>query len=82
MGTMTYERTRTEVLERARVVHLLACSGAPYADLRYLAEDDPAVVEAAIDFRSTDRLDYSVMSHETVVYRLEGLLRELVLQAA
>ena len=78
MGTMT----ETTTAARARVVHLMACAGAPYADLRHLADDDPSIVAAAMSYRSDDRLDYSVMPRVTVVFRLEGLLRQLARRAA
>ena len=66
-----------EVRARGRVVHLLACGGASYLELNRIAHGDLAVIVAAIAFESDDLADYSVMTCETVLYRLHGLLDEL-----
>lgn len=71
-----------EVRARGRVVHLLACGGASYSELTRIAHGDVAVVVAAIAFESDDGVDYTVMTPETVRYRLRGLLEALAERAA
>lgn len=71
-----------EVRARARVVHRLACGGASYRELQRMAHADPAVIVAAIAYESEDSLDYSVMTRETVQFRLHGLLEHLTSLAA
>ncbi len=69
--------TWTEVRARGRVVHLLACGGANYFELTQLAHGDPAVIVAAIAYQSDHRNDYSIMTRETVQFRLQGLLDQM-----
>lgn len=69
-----------DVYARARVVHILACGGAPMAELARVADHDPAVAVAAIAFDRDHPRETSRMPHQEVVLRLFGLLRVLTPQ--
>lgn len=69
-----------DVYARARVVHILACGGAPMEELARLADNDPAVAVAAIAFDRDHPRETSRMPHQEVVHRLFGLLRALTPQ--
>lgn len=69
-----------DVQARARVVHIMACGGAPLEELAKRADNDPAVAVAAIAYDRANPQSNSLMPHQEVVLRLFGLLRALTAQ--
>ncbi len=77
---MTLTSSWANVQARARLVHALACGDADMRELAPLADNDPAVLVAAIVYESDHPLDYSVVSRACVVRRLQVCLQSLMQQ--
>lgn len=71
-----------DVQARARVVHIMACGGAPLEELARYADHDLAVAVAAIVYDRANPQANSPMPHQEVGLRLFGLLRALTAQPA